>query len=92
VKQGKMGNCWFIGALSVLATRDDLLRGEIADIDMSRKNKDFKADAKIADDFSNGVYPPLFHMYRQKRIYVMKFFRDFSWKYVIIDDRIPCNI
>ena len=24
--QGKVGNCWFIGALSVLATRDDLLK------------------------------------------------------------------
>ena len=27
VKQGKLGDCWFIGALSVIATRDELLRG-----------------------------------------------------------------
>ena len=27
VKQGQLGNCWFIGALSVLATNDCLLRG-----------------------------------------------------------------
>ena len=27
VKQGALGDCWFIGAMSVLATRDDLLRG-----------------------------------------------------------------
>jgi len=27
VKQGKIGDCWFIGALSVIATRDELLRG-----------------------------------------------------------------
>lgn len=27
VKQGALGDCWFIGALSVLATRDELLRG-----------------------------------------------------------------
>ena len=27
VIQGAIGDCWFIGALSVLATRDELLRG-----------------------------------------------------------------
>jgi hypothetical protein len=27
VKQGALGDCWFIGALSVIATRDELLRG-----------------------------------------------------------------
>ena len=27
VKQGALGDCWFIGALSVLASRDELLRG-----------------------------------------------------------------
>ena len=26
-KQGKLGDCWFIGALSVISTRDDLLCG-----------------------------------------------------------------
>lgn len=27
VKQGKIGDCWLISALSVLATRDELLTG-----------------------------------------------------------------
>lgn len=29
VKQGQIGDCWFIGALSVIATRDELLRGSV---------------------------------------------------------------
>jgi hypothetical protein len=34
VIQGKLGDCWFIGALSVLATRDDLLRGGVGYIEI----------------------------------------------------------
>ena len=49
VKQGKIGDCWFIGALSVLATRDELLRGGIGKIEVG---PDFEADAEIADKFS----------------------------------------
>mmetsp|Transcript_40465 Transcript_40465/g.38964 ORF Transcript_40465/g.38964 Transcript_40465/m.38964 type:complete len:87 (+) Transcript_40465:635-895(+) len=40
---------------------------------------------------STGLYPPLFHMYRKKGLYVIRFFKDFKWRYVIIDDRLPCN-
>ena len=41
VKQGRIGNCWFIGALSVLATRDQLLRGGIGNLDVK---ENFKAN------------------------------------------------
>jgi len=30
VEQGAIGDCWFIGAMSVLATRDELLVGASA--------------------------------------------------------------
>jgi hypothetical protein len=29
VKQGSLGDCWFIGALSVLATRDEKIMGDL---------------------------------------------------------------
>lgn len=36
-----------------------------------------------------GVYPPIFHKFRKKKIFVLRFFKDFDWKYVVIDDQIP---
>lgn len=34
-----------------------------------------------------GVYPPCFHFLAKYGIYVMRFFKNFGWKYVVIDDR-----
>ena len=45
-------------------------------------------DKEIASLLSNGVYPPIFHKYRQIGIYVIRIFKDFSWIYVIIDERV----
>jgi len=76
-----------IGALSVIATRDELLRGGLKNIDLS---ENLKIDPEQAEEFTRGVYPPIFHMYRRKNMYVLRFFKDFKWRYVIIDDRLPC--
>ena len=32
----------------------------------------------------------MFHYLRQYGIYVMRFYKNFDWKYVIIDDLLPC--
>ena len=86
VCQGGLGDCWFISALSVLATKDYLLRGEF--------NEHILDDGIIDDEentmLSTGVYPPIFHCFRSKGIFCMRFFKNFAWRYVIIDDRIPC--
>lgn len=81
-----IGDCWFISALSVLATRDELLRGGVANFEISST---FKAGKKEAEMFSRGVYPPIFHIYRKKGMYVFRFFKNFKWVYVLIDDRLP---
>ena len=89
VKQGEIGDCWFIGALSVLATKDELLRGGASQL--KNLGEDCEVDNKLAFGLSKGVYPPIFHFYRKKGIYVMRFFKEFKWRYVIIDDRLPCS-
>jgi len=87
VIQGSLGDCWFISALSVLATKDHLLRGEF--------NEGILDDGIIDEEenlmLSTGVYPPIFHSFRQKKLFCFKFFKDFHWRWVIIDDRLPCR-
>ncbi|KAH9111732.1 hypothetical protein LEN26_006865 [Aphanomyces euteiches] len=61
VIQGRLGDCWFLGAISVLATRMELL-----------------IQAFWRED-----------QYKQHGIFICRFMKDFSWHYVIIDDRIP---
>jgi len=86
VQQGEIGDCWFVGALSVLATRDELLIGAAATCGHS---KTMLVDGEKANYFSMGVYPALFHEYRSKGIYVFRFFKEFKWRYVVIDERLP---
>ena len=86
VMQGALGDCWFISALSVIATKDYLLRGEF--------NKSILEDGKIDEEeikmMSEGIYPPIFHSFSTKGIFCFRFYKNFKWRYVLIDDRIPC--
>ena len=87
VMQGSLADCWFISALSVIATKDYLLRGEF--------NKSILDDGKIDEEeikmMSEGIYPPIFHSFATKGIYCFRFFKNYKWRYVLIDDRLPCH-
>ena len=37
---------------------------------------------------TTGVYPPLFHYFRKFGIYVMRFFKDGRYRFVLIDSRL----
>ena len=50
---------------------------------------DMIVDKEIAVCLSKGVFPPIFHKYRAKGLYVLRIFKNFNWIYVIVDERIP---
>jgi len=87
--QGNLGDCWFISAMSVLATRDELLIGGRRGMEY---DEDMIVDKEIAQLLSNGTYPPIFHKFRSIGLYVLRFFKNFQWIYVIVDERMPVDV
>ena len=86
--QGQLGDCWLISAMSVLVTRDELLVGGRRGMEY---DKNMIIDKEIASLMSKGVYPPIFHRFRSKGLYVIRIYKNFKWIYVIIDERIPVD-
>jgi len=60
--------------MSVLATRDELIMGGRQGLEVS---PDMIVDKEIASIMSKGVYPPIFHKFRQIGLYVLRFFKNF---------------
>ena len=50
---------------------------------------DMIVDKEISTNLSKGIFPPIFHKFRSRGIYVLRYFKDFNWIYVIIDERLP---
>jgi hypothetical protein len=72
--------------MSAISKRDELLIG-------GRKGMEYDptmiVDKEIATILSMGVYPPIFHRYRSKGLFVIRIYKNFQWVYIIIDERIP---
>jgi Ca2+-binding EF-hand superfamily protein len=84
VIQGSLGDCWFIGALSVMALRDDLLYGNMEDV-----NDPSEITIQNAKFMNKGVYSGIFHNLKDVGMFVFKFFINSAWRWVIVDDRLP---
>lgn len=80
--QGKLGDCWYVSALSIITSNDELVKG--------KSIKEAKVDPQTALTF--GIHPLLFHCFRQYGIYVFKFFKSFKPVYVLVDDLFPVEI
>lgn len=75
--------------MGVLVSRDELLMGGRRGMEY---DNDMIVDKEIASLLCNGVYPPIFHRYRKKGLFVIRIFKNFNWIYVILDERIPVKI
>ena len=59
--------------MASLAMRYNLLVGGIENMDYD----DMIVDKSIAMKCSEGIYPPIFHRYRSRGIYVIRIFKNF---------------
>ncbi len=76
-----------IGALNIVGSNSEMLRGRFnPKIDLSKEISD-----EDVYGLTLGIYPPMFHYLRQYGIYVFRFFKNYAWKYVIIDDFLPAR-
>ena len=75
--------------MSSLATRDELLIGGERGLDY---DPEMIIGHALTAKLSAGVYPPIFHKFRTIGLYVLRFFKNFQWVYVLIDERIPIDV
>lgn len=79
--QGKVGDCWFLSALAVVAERDDLI-GRLIGSNFLRKgdsdmDRNFRTQLTTSNNFG---------------VIEVKLFVDGFWETIIMDDFLPCLI
>jgi hypothetical protein len=82
VRQGQCGDCYFLGALSVVATDAQRLYDIFPDIDPSLRQEGNKMD---------NVTPKDEQVFNEAGVYAVQFWREGQWHTVVVDDFIPCD-
>lgn len=94
VVQGELQDCYFLAALALIAQDDKLIRGNFDPQVMLRRSQ-LTSSGMMKDEairgMISGVYCPIFHHFRKYGLFVFRFFKNYKWRYVIIDDRLPCR-
>ncbi|CAG9317944.1 unnamed protein product [Blepharisma stoltei] len=84
VIQGSLRNSWFLGGLSIVGQQEEFICGFLKKLE-----KPDQINVNTVLGISKGTYPPIFHAFAKKGLYVIRVEIDRSSKWVIIDDRIP---
>lgn len=74
--------------MGVCAKRDELLMGGRRGMEY---DTEMIVDKEIASLMSNGIYPPVFHKFRMRGLYILRIFKNMNWIYILIDDRVPVD-
>jgi hypothetical protein len=63
-----------MSALSVACQRDELIIGGMEGFEY---DKDMIVDKEMSVSLSKGIFPPIFHKFRTRGIYVLRYFKNF---------------
>ena len=92
IMQGQLGDSWLLSAVSgIAATRASALMGHLDPANLKLLETEQLASEQLKQALKSGVYPGVFHYYARRGIYVFRFMKDNKWRYVTIDDKIPCG-
>ena len=62
-----------MSALSVVCQRDELIIGGMEGFEY---DPDMIVDKEISVNLSRGIFPPIFHKFRSRGIYVLRYFKN----------------
>lgn len=65
--QGSLKNTWLLSGLGLISTQAELIRGKI-----KRLEKSDQVNVNTALGISKGIYPPIFHCFAKKGLYVIR--------------------
>lgn len=74
-----------IASLNALAAQTDFMIGN------SLSQDNFPKALAAYPELVKGLWPPLFQMLEKLGVYVIKFFKNGRWRYVMVDDRLPAS-